>query len=242
MHVPLPRHAGACREPPCSCGSGSVRPAAGLAAHARVATAPTPAPTPAPDWSNYEKITLTKDIGEPIDLAVLPDRRVLHTARNGDVRLTDPDTGVTKVVNTIHVYSNSEDGLQTVTLDPDFATNKWVYLYYAPRDDDGALPGDHPGRFGARTRCPPVQTTPTGTSGRATTSSRASSGTRRPTRSTWPPSRSSSRSRPSAASAATSRATSTSTPPATSTSPPATTRPRARRARTASPQQRRARA
>jgi glucose/arabinose dehydrogenase len=85
------------------------------------------------DWSNYEKTTLTKDTGEPIDLAVLPDLRVLHTARNGDVRLTDPDSGVTKVVNTVPVYNNSEDGLQTITLDPDFATNKWVYLYYAPR-------------------------------------------------------------------------------------------------------------
>ncbi|MFE5841686.1 PQQ-dependent sugar dehydrogenase [Streptomyces niveus] len=84
------------------------------------------------DWSNYEKTTLTKDTGEPIDLAVLPDSRVLHTARNGDVRLTDPGTGVTKVVNHVDVYQNSENGLQTVTLDPDFATNKWVYLYYSP--------------------------------------------------------------------------------------------------------------
>src|SRR6478736_4143591 len=49
------------------------------------------------DWDNYEKTTLTKDVGEPIDLAVLPDGRVLHTARNGDVRLTDPATGVTRL-------------------------------------------------------------------------------------------------------------------------------------------------
>ncbi|MFJ2113368.1 PQQ-dependent sugar dehydrogenase, partial [Streptomyces sp. NPDC087850] len=84
------------------------------------------------DWANYEKVTLTKDTGEPIDLAVLPDSRVLHTARNGDLRLTDPGSGVTKVVNHIDVYQNSEMGLQTVTLDPDFTANKWVYLYYSP--------------------------------------------------------------------------------------------------------------
>ncbi|MBC9820630.1 PQQ-dependent sugar dehydrogenase [Terrabacter sp. MAHUQ-38] len=99
---------------------------------------------PALDWSNYEKITLTKDTGEPIDLAVLPDRRVLTTARNGDVRLVDPDTGVTKVVNTLPVYNNSEDGLQTVTLDPDFATNKWVYLYYAPKTMTAPYPTTTP--------------------------------------------------------------------------------------------------
>lgn len=85
------------------------------------------------DWSNYEKITLTKDTGEPIDMAVMPDGKVLHTARNGDIRLTDPDAGTTKVVTTVPVYSNSEDGMQTITLAPDFATSKWVYLYYAPR-------------------------------------------------------------------------------------------------------------
>jgi glucose/arabinose dehydrogenase len=99
---------------------------------------------PALDWSNYEKITLTKDTGEPIDLAVLPDRRVLTTARNGDVRLVDPDTGVTKVVNNLPVYNNSEDGLQTVTLDPDFDTNKWVYLYYAPRTMTAPYPTSTP--------------------------------------------------------------------------------------------------
>lgn len=73
---------------------------------------------PADTWSNYEKILLTKNTGEPIDLAVLPDSRVLHTARNGDVRLTDPSTGATEIINTIDVYANSEDGLQTVSIDP----------------------------------------------------------------------------------------------------------------------------
>ena len=85
------------------------------------------------DWSNYEKITLTKDTGEPIDMAVMADGKVLTTARNGDIRLTDPDAGTTKVINTVPVYTNSEDGMQTISLDPDFETNKWVYLYYAPR-------------------------------------------------------------------------------------------------------------
>lgn len=96
------------------------------------------------DWSNYEKITLTKSVGEPIDMAVMPDSKVLHTARNGDVRLTDPDTGVTRVINTIDVYANSEDGLQTVTLDPEFESNSWVYLYYAPRVMEAPYPTTTP--------------------------------------------------------------------------------------------------
>jgi glucose/arabinose dehydrogenase len=96
------------------------------------------------DWGNYEKILLTKDVGEPIDMAVLPDSRVLHTARNGGVRLTDPATGVTKVVNTLDVYANSEDGLQGIALAPDFAESNEVYLVYAPRDADGDGAADTP--------------------------------------------------------------------------------------------------
>ncbi|MFI5759153.1 PQQ-dependent sugar dehydrogenase [Streptomyces sp. NPDC051569] len=99
------------------------------------------------DWANYEKATLTKEVGEPIDLAVLPDSRVLHTARNGDLRLTDPGRGTTTVVNHLDVYQNSEMGLQTVTLDPDFATNHWVYLYYSPPLDTPA--GSAPERLPA---------------------------------------------------------------------------------------------
>ncbi len=101
-------------------------------------------------WANYEKVTLTKDVGEPIDMAVLPDSRVLHTTRGGQVRLTDPSQGTTTVVNTIDVYANSEDGLQTITLDPDFEDNGWVYLYYAPRTMTAPVPGDHADRLGAQ--------------------------------------------------------------------------------------------
>ncbi|TDC53433.1 carbohydrate-binding protein [Jiangella ureilytica] len=99
---------------------------------------------PALHWDNYEKILLSKETGEPIDLAVLPDSRILHTARNGAVRLTDPATGITRIVNTIDVYTNSEDGLQTIAIDPDFETNQWVYLLYAPRVMEAPYPETTP--------------------------------------------------------------------------------------------------
>jgi len=107
---------------------------------------------PALDWDNYEKITLTKDTGEPIDLAVLPDSRVLHTARDGVVRLTDPATGQTREVGELDVYANSEDGLQGIAIDPDFEENQWVYLVYAPRVMSGVSP----------TGVPYPETTPSG--------------------------------------------------------------------------------
>ena len=59
------------------------------------------------------------------------------------------------MINTIDVYANSEDGLQTITLDPDFEENGWVYLYYAPctmtapypaTTPTGSAPNSLPGR------------------------------------------------------------------------------------------------
>jgi glucose/arabinose dehydrogenase len=97
-------------------------------------------------WANYERVRLagTAGVGEPIDLAVLPDSRVLHTTRNGQVRLTDPAQGTTTTINQIDVYANSEDGLQTISLDPDFEENGWVYLYYAPRTMTAPYPATTP--------------------------------------------------------------------------------------------------
>ncbi|GAB1513406.1 ThuA domain-containing protein [Actinophytocola sp. KF-1] len=98
---------------------------------------------------NYEKVTLNDEPGEPMSLAVLPDGRVLHNTRGGEVRLYDPASGASPVINTIPVYSHDEDGLQTLAIDPEFATNKWVYIYYSPRlntpVDDPSTPGVNEG-------------------------------------------------------------------------------------------------
>ena len=87
---------------------------------------------------------LTTDVAEPIDLAVMPDLKVLHTARNGQIRLTDPVAGTTKVINSFDVYTSGEQGMQTVSLDPDFANNRWVYLYYAPTKMEAPYPEQVP--------------------------------------------------------------------------------------------------
>ncbi|MFD5322490.1 ThuA domain-containing protein [Streptomyces sp. NPDC127092] len=82
----------------------------------------------------FQQVTLAKgaaEVGEPMSLAVLPDRSVLHTSRNGELRRTDA-AGNTTVVGKVPVYTHDEEGLQGIGLDPDFARNRAVYLYYAP--------------------------------------------------------------------------------------------------------------
>uniref|UniRef100_UPI00210A2A89 PQQ-dependent sugar dehydrogenase n=1 Tax=Streptomyces sp. ODS05-4 TaxID=2944939 RepID=UPI00210A2A89 len=98
----------------------------------------------APAEEQFQQVTLAKggeETGEPMSLAVMPDRSVLHTSRDGTLRITDAG-GDTRVVGSVPVYSHDEEGLQGVALDPDFAVNRAVYLYYAPPLDTPA--GDAP--------------------------------------------------------------------------------------------------
>jgi glucose/arabinose dehydrogenase len=94
--------------------------------------------------ADFQQVTLAKgaaETGEPMSLAVLPDRSVLHTSRDGTVYYTDAG-GTTTVAGTLPVYNHDEEGLQGVGVDPDFAQNRFVYLYYAPPLDTPA--GDAP--------------------------------------------------------------------------------------------------
>ena len=126
---------------------------AGAAALALCACpAPAAAQGPPPD-SQFQKVTIDATPGEPIDLAVLPDARVLHTERSGEVWLHNPANGLKTLAAKLSVYSHDEEGLQSIALDPGFASNRWVYLYYSPPldtpVDDPATPavneGDAPG-------------------------------------------------------------------------------------------------
>ena len=89
------------------------------------------AQSPPPD-SQFQKVPIDQTPGEPIDLAVLPDGRVLHTERSGEVWLHDPDTGLKTLAAKLDVYSHDEEGLQSIAIDPNFAQNGWIYLYYSP--------------------------------------------------------------------------------------------------------------
>jgi glucose/arabinose dehydrogenase len=84
---------------------------------------------------DFQQVTLAKGVaetGEPMTLAVLPDRSVLHTSRDGTLRLTNA-AGTTSVAGKLDVYSHDEEGLQGVAVDPGFASNRHVFLYYAPK-------------------------------------------------------------------------------------------------------------
>ncbi|MFG2071318.1 PQQ-dependent sugar dehydrogenase [Nonomuraea maritima] len=107
---------------------------------------------PPPD-DQFQKVTLNDHPGEPMDLAVLPDSRVLHTTRKGEVWLHDPKTGLNTLAAQVDVYQHDEEGLQSIALSPGFGTGSkhddWVYLYYSPPldtpVDDPSTPGVNEG-------------------------------------------------------------------------------------------------
>ena len=112
-----------------------------LAAPASASAQDEPPPPPPPVAALFEKVTLNNFPGEPMNIAVLPDGRVLHTARTGEVRIHNPRTGLNTIAGTLEVYQHDEEGLQNVAVDPDFKRNHWVYVYYSPPLD---TPADNP--------------------------------------------------------------------------------------------------
>ncbi|SNY24795.1 PQQ-dependent sugar dehydrogenase [Paractinoplanes atraurantiacus] len=88
-------------------------------------------PVNAADFQQVELARGVGELGEPMSMAVLPDRSVLHTARNGVLRRTTA-AGVTSVIATLPVYTHDEEGLQGVGVDPGFSSNRFIYLFYAP--------------------------------------------------------------------------------------------------------------
>ncbi|MFJ3497747.1 carbohydrate-binding protein [Streptomyces sp. NPDC086091] len=111
------------------------------AAPAQAAPAPAPAVIPAADYQHVQLASGSAELGEAMSLTVLPDRSVLHTARDGTIRHTDA-AGNTKQAAKLDVYTHDEEGLQGIAVDPGFATNRYVYVYYSPKLNTPA--GDAP--------------------------------------------------------------------------------------------------
>ncbi|BCJ76979.1 hypothetical protein CS0771_65230 [Catellatospora sp. IY07-71] len=172
-----------------------------------------------PPAGTFSQVTLAKgvaEVGEPMGLTVLPNRGVLHTSRDGVVRYTDVN-GNTKVAMTLQVYTHDEEGLQSIKADPNFATNRWVYMYYAP---PLSTPGGDAPATGTAAQFAPFNG-----------SNKLGRFTVRDDHTIDPASLVTILDVPtSRGSAATSAVTSTSTRPATCTCPPATTRTRSTRA------------
>src|SRR4051794_21801253 len=75
--------------------------------------------------------TIATGLAVPWEIAFLPDGRALVTERQGRVRLLERGHRLRrKPVARVAVSTQGEGGLLGLAIDPDFAANRFVYLYY----------------------------------------------------------------------------------------------------------------
>jgi cytochrome c len=85
-----------------------------------------------PDPTRFVKTTLASDLFEPMEFDLLPDGKILLVERRGNLKIFDPASGQMSIAYHLPVHSEYEDGLMGLALDPNFAQNHWIYLYYSP--------------------------------------------------------------------------------------------------------------
>jgi glucose/arabinose dehydrogenase len=80
---------------------------------------------------HVEVHTVATGLEIPWDIAFLPDGTALVTERPGRVRLLERGDGLREApVASIEVSAQGEGGLLGLAVDPDFAANRFVYLYF----------------------------------------------------------------------------------------------------------------
>jgi glucose/arabinose dehydrogenase len=70
----------------------------------------------------------------PTDMEFAPDGRLFVTEQAGRVRIAKPDGTLSTFLNiSTKVDSTGDRGLQALTFDPNFSTNRYVYLHYTKK-------------------------------------------------------------------------------------------------------------
>jgi glucose/arabinose dehydrogenase len=83
--------------------------------------------------------TVASGLTHPWALASLPDGRMLVTERAGRLRSVSKDGELSEPISGVpEVLAKGQGGLLDVALDPDFASNRLVYLSYAEPGEGGA--------------------------------------------------------------------------------------------------------
>src|SRR5215212_4993531 len=104
---------------------------------------PTPAiaqqsPNPPSVEAPAQVTTVAEGLEHPWGLTFLPDGRMLVTERPGRLRLVTNDGQVSPPLKGLpQVYAEGQGGLLDVTLDPNFASNRLVYISYAEPGEGG---------------------------------------------------------------------------------------------------------
>jgi glucose/arabinose dehydrogenase len=96
--------------------------------------------------------TVAEGLKHPWGMAFLPDGRMLVTERIGTLRIVNPDGSISQPLSGVpEVAARGQGGLLDVALDPEFFSNKLIYLSYAEPGDGGAGTAVARGRLAGET-------------------------------------------------------------------------------------------
>ncbi|MGD8355536.1 MAG: PQQ-dependent sugar dehydrogenase [Methyloceanibacter sp.] len=96
--------------------------------------------------------TVAEGLKHPWGMAFLPDGRMLVTERVGTLRIVNSDGSVSQPLSGVpEVAARGQGGLLDVALDPEFFSNKLIYLSYAEPGDGGAGTAVARGRLAGET-------------------------------------------------------------------------------------------
>ncbi len=85
-----------------------------------------------PTHFSFKKTVVAEALNEPMQIAELPDGKIMLIERRGTIKLFDPATGLINIAHELPVISENEDGLMGLAVDPNWQQNHWIYLYYSP--------------------------------------------------------------------------------------------------------------
>ena len=86
-----------------------------------------------PEENRFTPVVITPPsaLNEPMVFEVLEDESVLIIERGGALKKWSAADATMKMLAQLPVFTHSEQGLVGMTIDPNFKTNHWIYLYYA---------------------------------------------------------------------------------------------------------------
>jgi glucose/arabinose dehydrogenase len=89
--------------------------------------------------NGFEQDLVASGLYEPTSMAVAPDGRIFVTEKPFGVRIVDGGQLLSTPFLTLPVQREGERGVWGVVLDPNFATNGYVYVYYTHLDVTGSF-------------------------------------------------------------------------------------------------------
>jgi cytochrome c len=87
-----------------------------------------------PEVDRVSQTTLVRDLNEPIEMEVLPNRDILLIERGGAIKYYDHQLDSIRTIATLNVNRTQSNGLNGLAIYPNFRKHPWVFLSYTPAE------------------------------------------------------------------------------------------------------------